>query len=169
MDELFVPVVSTTSIRLEPRDLNNKIDDKILKQLKNDLEGKCIKEGFVRDKSLKIIKRSFGHGQASAFNGAVVFNVEYSMDICNPLQGTIMEVQAVNSNKMGVLAGVPYEQTSPLNVMLAKQHHIDNEEFEAIKLDDIFKVRVVGSRFEYGDTQISIIAVLESVYGQFSK
>jgi DNA-directed RNA polymerase subunit E'/Rpb7 len=169
MDELFVPVVSTTSIRLEPRDLNNKIDDKILKQLKNELEGKCIKEGFVRDKSLKIIKRSFGHGQASAFNGAVVFNVEYSMDICNPLQGTIMEVQAVNSNKMGVLAGVPYEQTSPLNVMLAKQHHIDNEEFEAIKLDDIFKVRVVGSRFEYGDTQISIIAVLESVYGQFSK
>jgi DNA-directed RNA polymerase subunit E'/Rpb7 len=169
MDALFVPVVSSTSIRLEPRDLNNKIDDKILKQLKNDLEGKCIKEGFVRDKSLKIIKRSFGHGQASAFNGAVVFNVEYSMDICNPLQGTIMEVQAVNSNKMGVLAGVPYEQTSPLNVMLAKQHHIDNEEFEAIKLDDIFKVRVVGSRFEYGDTQISIIAVLESVYGQFSK
>jgi DNA-directed RNA polymerase subunit E'/Rpb7 len=169
MDALFVPVVSSTSIRLEPRDLNNKIDDKILKQLKNELEGKCIKEGFVRDKSLKIIKRSFGHGQASAFNGAVVFNVEYSMDICNPLQGTIMEVQAVNSNKMGVLAGVPYEQTSPLNVMLAKQHHIDNEEFEAIKLDDIFKVRVVGSRFEYGDTQISIIAVLESVYGQFSK
>ena len=56
MDALFVPVVSSTSIRLEPRDLNNKIDDKILKQLKNDLEGKCIKEGFVRDKSLKIIK-----------------------------------------------------------------------------------------------------------------
>ena len=97
------------------------------------------------------------------------FHIEYSMEICNPLQGTIMEVQAVNINKMGILAGVPYEQTSPLNVMLAKQHHIDNEEFEAIKLDDIFKVRVVGSRFEYGDTQISIIAVLENVYSQFNQ
>lgn len=169
MDELFVPVKGNTSIILEPRDLNNKIDDKILKQLKTEMEGKCIKEGFVRDKSLKILKRSMGHGQASAFNGSIVFHVEYSMDICNPLQGTVMEVQAVNINKMGVLAGVPYEQSSPLNVMLAKQHHLDNEEFESIKPDDIFKVRVVGSRFEYGDTQISIIAVLENVYSQFSQ
>ena len=169
MDELFVPVKGNTSIILEPRDLNNKIDDKILKQLKTEMEGKCIKEGFVRDKSLKILKRSMGHGQASAFNGSIVFHVEYSMDICNPLQGTVMEVQAVNINKMGVLAGVPYEQSSPLNVMLAKQHHLDNEEFESIKPDDIFKVRVVGSRFEYGDTQISIIAVLENVYSQFAK
>ena len=78
-----------------------------------------------------------------------------------------MEVQAMNINKMGVLAGIPYEQSSPLNVMLAKQHHIDNEEFDAIKLDDVFKIRVIGSRFEYGDTQISIIAVLENVYSQF--
>ena len=169
MDELFVPVKGNTSIILEPRDLNNKIDDKILKQLKTEMEGKCIKEGFVRDKSLKILKRSMGHGQASAFNGSIVFHVEYSMDICNPLQGTVMEVQAVNINKMGVLAGVPYEQSSPLNVMLAKQHHLDNEEFESIKPDDIFKVRVVGSRFEYGDTQISIIGVLENVYSQFSQ
>ena len=169
MDELFVPVKGNASIRLEPRDLNNKIDDKILKQLKNEMEGKCIKEGFVRDKSVKILKRSLGHSNTSSFDGSIVFHVEYSMDICNPLQGTIMEVQAVNINKMGVLAGVPYEQSSPLNVMLAKQHHIDNEEFEAIKMDDIFKVRVVGSRFEYGDTQISIIAVLEKVYSQFSQ
>lgn len=169
MDELFVPIKGNTSIILEPKDLNNKMGDKILKQLKNEMEGKCIKEGFVRDKSLKILHRSPGHAQTSPYNGTMRFHIEYSMEICNPLQGTIMEVQAVNINKMGILAGVPYEQTSPLNVMLAKQHHIDNEEFEAIKLDDIFKVRVVGSRFEYGDTQISIIAVLENVYSQFNQ
>ena len=169
MDNLFVSIKGNTSIRLEPKDMNNRIDDTILKRLKDEMEGKCIKEGYVREKSIKILKRSMGHGQASAFNGSIVFHVEYSMDICNPLQGVEMEVQAVNINKMGVLAGVPYEQSSPLNVMLAKQHHIDNAEFEAINLDDIFKVSVVGSRFEYGDTQISIIAVLENVYSQFSK
>ena len=169
MNDLFVPVEGETSIRLEPKDLNNKIDDKILRHLKNEMEGKCVKQGFVREKSLKILKRSMGHGQTEQFQGSVVFHVTYSMEICNPLQGAVMEVQAVNINKMGVLAGLPYEQSSPLNVMLAKQHHIDNEEFEGIKLDDIFKVRVVGSRFEYGDTQISIIAVLENIYSQFSK
>lgn len=168
MDDLFVSVKGNTSVRLEPRDLNSKMDDTILRHLKNENEGKCIKDGFVREKSIKILKRSFGTAQTSAFNGCMTVNVEYSMDICNPLQGAQMEVQAVNINKMGVLAGVPYEQSSPLNIMLAKQHHIDNEEFESIKLDDVFKVRVIGSRFEYGDTQISIIAVLENVYSQFS-
>lgn len=168
MDDLFVSVKGNTSVRLEPRDLNSKMDDTILRHLKKENEGKCIKDGFVREKSIKILKRSFGTAQTSAFNGCMTVNVEYSMDICNPLQGAQMEVQAVNINKMGILAGVPYEQSSPLNIMLAKQHHIDNEEFESIKLDDVFKVRVIGSRFEYGDTQISIIAVLENVYSQFS-
>ena len=169
MDNLFVSVKGNTSVRLEPKDLNSKMDDTILRRLKNEMEGKCIKEGFVREKSIKILKRSFGTAQTSAFNGCLTVNVEYSMDICNPLQGAQMEVQAMNINKMGILAGIPYEQSSPLNVMLAKQHHIDNEEFEAIKLDDVFKVRVVGSRFEYGDTQISIIAVLDKVYSDFSQ
>ena len=169
MDNLFVSVKGNTSVRLEPKDLNSKMDDTILRRLKNEMEGKCIKDGFVREKSIKILKRSFGTAQTSAFNGCITVNVEYSMDICNPLQGAQMEVQAMNINKMGILAGIPYEQSSPLNVMLAKQHHIDNEAFEAVKLDDIFKVRVIGSRFEYGDTQISIIAVLEDVYSQFSQ
>jgi len=169
MDNLFISVKGNTSITLKPKDLNNKIDDTILRRLKNDMEGKCTKEGFVREKSVKILKRSFGTAQTSAFNGCMIVYVEYSMDICNPLQGAEIEIQAMNINKMGVLAGIPYEQNSPLNVMLAKQHHIDNEEFEAIKLDDVFKVRVIGSRFEYGDTQISIIAVLENVYSQFAK
>ena len=31
-----------------------------------------------------------------------------------------------------------------------------------------FKVRLVGSRFEYGDTQISIIAVLDEKYIQLT-
>ena len=169
MDNLFVTVKGTTSIRLEPKDLNNKIDDTILKKLKTDMEGKCVKDGFVREKSMKILKRSMGHAQASLFSGTFVYDVQYTMDVCNPLQGAQMEVQALNINKMGILAGVPYEQHSPLNVMLAKQHHIDNEEFEKIRMDDIFKVRVVGSKFEYGDTQITIIAVLENAFSQFNK
>jgi DNA-directed RNA polymerase subunit E'/Rpb7 len=168
MEDLFVSVTSNTQVRIEPKDINNKIDDTILKRIKNDLEGKCIKEGFVKEKSIKVLKRSMGQGQTSAFNGAILFNIQYSMDICRPLQGALIEVQAININKMGVLAGVPYEQPSPLNVLLAKQHHIDNETFESIKPDDIFKVKVVGSRYEYGDTQITIIAVLEEVFDQFN-
>ena len=169
MDELFVPIKSETSVTIEPKDLNNRIDSKIVQIIKSKVEGKCTKEGFVKEKSVKLLNRSLGHGQASTFNGYTVFHIEYSMEICNPLEGAIMEVQALNINKMGILAGVPYQQNSPLNIMLAKQHHVDNEVFDSISVDDVFKVRVVGKRYEYGDTQISIVAVLENVYSEFKQ
>ena len=177
MDDLFVPTKGNTSVTLYPRDLNNQINARILKKLKSQLEGKCIKEGFVREGSVKMLNRSLGHGQAATFDGSITFYVEYSMEVCNPLEGVVIEVQALNVNKMGVLAGIPYQAQSPLYIMLAKQHHIDDEEikpgsksdiqFDKINVDDVFKVRVVGKRFEYGDTQITIIAVLESVYTKF--
>lgn len=167
MDELFVPITGETSITLEPKDLNNRIDDTLLKNLKNQLEGKCVKEGYVKEKSVKILNRSLGEGISSSFNGYVVYNIKYSMEICNPLEGALIEVQVLNSNKMGILAGIPYQSQSPLNIILAKQHHIDNKQFEELKVDDIFKVNVVGKRYEYGDTQITIIAVLENVYSEF--
>ena len=167
MDSLFIPITGNTIITVYPKDIHNKLNDKLLSNLKNELEGKCVKEGFVREKSVKIINRSLGQGQSSTFDGSMIFNIEYSMEICNPLEGAIIEVQVLNVNKMGVLAGIPYQADSPLNIMLAKQHHVDNEEFESLNVDYIIKVRVVGKRFEYGDTQISIIAVLDSIYNQF--
>ena len=109
------------------------MDDTILRRLKNEMEGKCIKEGFVREKSIKILKRSFGTAQTSAFNGCMTVNVEYSMDICNPLllqaralvflMNKVSNVRHMNINKMIYLQYVlflagkqlPYEQSSPLN------------------------------------------------------
>lgn len=167
MDSLFIPITANTSITLLPEDINNKIEDKLLKTIKNEVEGKCIKDGFVKNNSVKILNRSLGKAQSSTFDGSFIYNVNYAMEICNPLEGVELEVQAININKMGILAGVPYEQLSPLNIMLAKQYHVDNTEFEEIKVDDIFKVRVLGKRYEYGDSQISIIAVLDNVYESF--
>ena len=70
----------------------------------------------------------------------------------------------VNSNKMGVLAEILGVDDSPLNILLAKQHHIDNPEFEDLKERDIIKIRVLGKRYEFGDSQITIIGLLESEY-----
>ena len=161
MDDLFFPVETKTTISLEPKYLKNNIDSVILKKLKDEVEGKCIKDGFVKQNSVKILKRSCGIAQMSSFNGNSLHHVLYSIDICNPLEGNIIEVQAININKMGILAGIPYEQQSPINIMLAKQHHIENESFDKIKVDDIFKIKVIGKRYEYGDTSISVIGILE--------
>ena len=64
---------------------------------------------------------------------------------------------------MGILAGIEDEDT-PLNILLAKQHHIENAEFEDLKEGDNINIRVLGKKYEFGDSQIAIIGLLENEY-----
>ena len=61
---------------------------------------------------------------------------------------------------MGILCEVTEEENSPLNILLARQHHINNESYLNLKDGDLIQIKIIGKRFEYGDNQISIIAVL---------
>jgi DNA-directed RNA polymerase subunit E'/Rpb7 len=164
MDQLFISTKIKSSLSVYPKDLNNNLNRKIVNKIKNDVEGKCITNGYVKPGSVKLLKRSLGETLTSQFNGAVVYHIEYLVDLCNPLEGANIECQVLNINKMGVLAGMIGEIDSPLNILLAKQHHIDNAEFEDLKELDIINIKVLGKRYEYGDSQISIIGLLESEY-----
>ena len=164
MEQLFISTTIKSSLSIEPKDLNSTLNKKIIKRIKQDVEGKCIKNGYVRKNSVKLVKRSLGQSLTSHYNGNVIFHVEYLVDLCNPLEGAVIECSVINSNKMGVLAEINGVEDSPLNILLAKQHHINNPEFEDLRDRDIIKIRVLGKRYEFGDSQITIIGLLESEY-----
>ena len=164
MEQLFISTTIKSSLSIEPKDLNSTLNKKIIKRIKQDVEGKCIKNGYVRKNSVKLVKRSLGQSLTSHFNGNVIFHVEYLVDLCNPLEGAIIECSVINSNKIGILAVINGVEDSPLNILLAKQHHINNPEFEDLRDRDIIKIRVLGKRYEFGDSQITIIGLLESEY-----
>ena len=61
----------------------------------------------------------------------------------------IIDVKIVNINKMGVLAEYGEEEIPPLVILLAKQHHIDNDDFDALKLHDTIPPKaLIGSHFK---------------------
>lgn len=161
MDSLFTKDTIKKSIAIEPKYINNKLDEYILKRLKETFENKCLKYGYIRQNSIKIIKRSIGCVLASHFNGNILYNIEFTVDVCNPLEGQIIDIVVKNINKMGILGDIPEEEDSPLNILLARQHHVDNEIFSNLKLGQVIKGKILGKRFEFGDNQISIIAVLQ--------
>ena len=162
MDNLFIRTTVNKSISIEPKYINEQINDYLLKKLKTKLEGKCLKNGYIKKDSMKILKRSIGSVMTSQFNGNVLYNVLMSVELCNPLEGAVIEVQVKNINKMGILCGVPDDDDSPLHILLAKQHHIENETFNNLSVNDIVKCKILGKRYEFGDSQISIIAILET-------
>lgn len=161
MDKLFITDSITTSVSVEPRFLNKKLDSFILQKIKEKYEGTCIKHGYIKPDSIKFINRSMGKINSSHFNGNTIFDVKISLELCNPPIDTIIEAQVVNINKMGIIADIPYENINALNILLPRQYHIDNENFINLSINDIIPIKIIGKRFEYGDTQISIIAILQ--------
>ena len=94
------------------------------------------------------------------FNGSCVFYVKYSVDVCAPVEIMVVRCVVLNINKMGLLCELPDLNPSPLNLILAKQHHMKNPKFEKVKINDIIDVEIVGVRIEYNEDRILRIGVL---------
>ena len=158
--QLFNKNVLQTYIQLTPEEYNESIDDIILEKLKEKVEGKCDNNGFINHDSAVILKRSMGELQQGQFNGACVFKVVYSVDICSPVEGMVIKCVVRNINKMGLFCELAGFDPSPLSLILAKQHHLKNEDFEKVKPNDLINVEIIGVKIEYNEDQITCIGIL---------
>jgi DNA-directed RNA polymerase subunit E'/Rpb7 len=145
-------------VYLKASDLNNKINDIILKKLKNKVEGKCIKVGYVMPDSVQIHSRSLGMINNANFDGVTTFKVKYTADVCNPVCGQVIQCQVGNIDKSQVICYIDTCDKSPIEIYLFKYHHVGNAEFQTLQQGDIINVKVGGSKWEYRDRQINTIA-----------
>ena len=146
----------THSLNVAAKNLSKNLDQLILAQLKREIGNKCIRYGYVDKNSISILKRSLGKINSSHLNGSLTYHVSYKADICNPIDGQIIECEVKNINKMGLLA-----ENQPLSIVLARQHHVDNDKFETIEIGDMILVEIIGKRFELYDEQITAIGKLQ--------
>lgn len=160
--DIFTKNTLNCIIQLNPGEYNNSIDDILLEKLKSKVEGKCDSFGYIKPDSAQIIKRSIGMLAQSDFRGLAEYRIVYSVDVCNPVEGMIVRCIVRNINKMGLFCELAEESPSPLSLILAKQHHLRNDKFELVKINDIISVEVVGIKFNYNDTNISCIGKLSS-------
>jgi len=161
-NNIFTTNILNTVIQLLPGEFNNSIDDILLEKLKNKVEGKCDKNGYIKPDSVSIIRRSMGKVLQGHFNGSCSYRISYKVDICNPVEGMMVKAIVRNINKMGLFCELHDVEPSPLTIILAKQHHLKNEAFEKIKINDVINIEIIGIKFNYNDTQISCIGRLSS-------
>jgi len=164
MSNIYNQNILKYRLQLSSLDSGKDINQILLARLKQDVEGKCIKEGYVRKDSVEIIERSLGKLDRSHFSGGINYDIVYKADICNPVPG--MEIKCViNSiNKAGAFCNVE-DNDNPLQIFLATQKHYENKKFFLLKDGMKIKVRVLGRKFEYNDNHIMISAILLS--GEF--
>lgn len=152
MNKLFYENILTENINLPCNLLGSNIDSIILKKLKDKIGNKCIKEGYVENNSIQIIKRTIGEIDKMSLNGDIQFLVNYKALICNPLQNNIIECVVDDNNKLGIVA-----INKPLEIILNKRHHENKEFFKDLKKNDKIIIKVIEKSFNINDNSIIVI------------
>ena len=138
---------------------NINIDSLLLEKLRFEVGNKCIKEGFVKKNNMEILKRSIGLVDCIHFNARICYHITYAAEICNPMDGTIIEGVVSQINKMGALVVV-----EPISIVLPKQHHGDDlSVFKTLQIGDRVEIRIIGSNYELFDKTIEAAGIIQRV------
>jgi DNA-directed RNA polymerase subunit E'/Rpb7 len=159
MTELFIPIKFKTNVILKPSELDNEFEKTILKKIKVIYENVCSKYGYIKNNSIKIIKRSIGNIKNQHFNGNVSFDVICIAEICNPIQGSIIKCRVKAKNSLGLLAEGYYDKIPILEIIVPKiSAGIQSEvNLDQINIGQEIKIEVCGKKYQLFDKHISII------------
>jgi hypothetical protein len=143
-------------------DISNfsRVEDHLRQAVSNDMDGRCIAEGFIKPGSCRL--RSYSIGTFSA--GNIRFDLDIDCMLCCPKEGAIINCIAKTVTQAGIRAHA-CTNPSPVVIYISREMHDAARihgpmTMDSIKPGDMMHVRVVGRRFELNDPQVSIIGEL---------
>lgn len=157
---VYIRSLLTQKTVLKYNEVNSELFNILETKIKKLNEGKCIKEGYVKNNSVKLLTYSSGE----LFDNKILFECVFECLITNPVESTLIYCTTKSITKVGVRAElIVDDENSPYIIFIARDHHYNNESFSQIKENDIIQVRILGQRYELNDKFISIIAELISI------
>ena len=153
MDPLFERRDLSKKVHIHSKYLQRNMQASILAQLKMNFEGKCSAEGFIQQNSITITNYSLG--RTNYIKGGVDYDVQFQADVCMLHAGQRFKAPVTIRSKVGIHA-----ETPPIKVLIPRDLHIGNEDFEGVKIGDDIEFEVIGSQFKQQDKDIIVVAKL---------
>lgn len=150
-----------TKVALTAKDLGKDITnlDLLLEsKIRTQFEGRCSRNGYVLPNSVKLLSRSIGMIEKGRFTGDIIFYTEAESRVLQPPDGVIVEGEVTRKNKMGIY--VNYKDA--IRIMIPRDLHIGDDEFEAIQVGEVVEVEIKKSRYQVNDTNILSVGVYRS-------
>ena len=144
-------------VSLNPRFLDIDFAKYIEKIVKNNVEGRCIREGYVVPGTTIVLERSMGNLNNNQFNGNIIYDVKIGVKICNIPVNSIIKAPIIKINKLGLLA-----ELGPLMIIVPKEIHSNKDAFKDIKIGDEIELLIIGKTFELNSKKISVYARLST-------
>jgi DNA-directed RNA polymerase subunit E'/Rpb7 len=163
---LFKPVYIDHRLSLSPTELHDAaadIDAFLVKKIRKAIEGQCCTHGYVRPGSTQILARSMGQAEHCRFTGDFIYHCKVRILCLLPEAGQIIDARILKVNKLGAYAlivddGIIQEA---MRILVPRDLHLGNEEFDALEIDQGIKVRLLSSRFQANDAFIQAVGTYE--------
>ncbi len=147
-------VVFEEKVSLSPNDFNRlrdiSIDEILLNKFAATNEGRCSIHGWVVPGSLRILSRSMAHIEGGRFTGDLTTWLQVEGSVIYPVDGVRLTGLVLKKNKMGLF--VMYKEA--IQIMIPRDLHLGNEEFDGIQIGDQIEVELKKSRFQVKDMNI---------------
>ena len=157
-------------VELTPKELSDartseQIRDFLIVRLKDQEEGKCNAEGYIKPGSIQLLRRSMGVAENGKFTANWVYDCKIRCEILKPVAydprdpddaASTLPVRVIEMNKAGVMA--VFEEA--IRVLLPRDTHVGIPEFEALKVNDVVRVHMLRHRFQTNDSFISAVGEL---------
>lgn len=153
MDPLFERRELSKKVHIHSKFLQRNMEASILAQLKMSYEGMCSAEGYIERNSITLLDYSLG--RTNYIRGGVDYDVRFQADVCLPHPGQRFKAVVKVRSKVGIHA-----ETPPIKVLIPRDLHMGNEDFNKAELESEIEFEVVGSQFKQKDVEIIIVGKL---------
>lgn len=163
---LFKPVYLDQRIALAPTEFRaaaDGLDDFLVKKIRKNLEGQCCTHGYVRPGSTQILARSMGQAEHGRFTGDFLFNCKVKVMCLLPTADQIVTGRILKMNKLGGYALIvdDGQLREAMRILLPRDMHRDNLEFDNLQVGQGVKIRLLKSRFQANDAFIQAVGTYE--------
>lgn len=141
-------------LSLTPIDFNEikttPIEEILLRKARDSMENKCSEQGFILPNSLRLISRSMGYFESARFTGDAIYYVKLEGNVVYPVEGVQVLGKVIRKNKMGLY--INYNDA--IRIQVPRDLHLNEPEFEEIKIGDAVYVELKRSKFAIHDAYI---------------
>jgi hypothetical protein len=155
----------TSTLILKSKDLSNDIDNVIKIKLKELVEGKCNRDGYILEDSVRVIQKNIGKCVTNDGQSGIKYNIKYKAEIISPSINDELKVYISNINKAGALGFIKVKETdtsenSPLVIMMPKEYFTEEsvKKYNDLTVGQQLDIIIIGTRIKYNSKNIQIIA-----------
>ena len=147
---MYLNTILTKTVVVIPNQMNHNLINNILDNLREDVEGKCYKQYGVIIKVHEIEGLYGGVIPAEDIRAAAYYTVKFTCTLCRPEEGAVVGGKVVRIGN-----GVIIMENGPVNIFVPIK-----EPNKYIKINNIYKAKVLSVTLINGDNNITIIGQL---------